>query len=65
LPDGNVKDVAISQSSGYAVFDKDAVNTAEILSPFDKFAPAKNMKEVIISVPVEYSEKAILGGVSP
>ncbi|MCC6758020.1 MAG: cell envelope integrity protein TolA [Candidatus Omnitrophica bacterium] len=65
LPDGNVKDVAISQSSGYAVFDKDAVNTAEILAPFDPFAPAKNMKELTVSIPVEYSEKAILGGVSP
>ena len=65
LPDGNVKDVVIRQSSGYAVFDKDAVNTAEILAPFDPFAPAKNMKELTVSVPVEYSEKAILGGVSP
>ena len=64
LPDGNVKDVAVSQSSGYAVFDKDAINTAEILAPFEPFAPAKNMKELTVSIPVEYSEKAILGGVS-
>jgi pilus assembly protein CpaC len=64
LPDGNVKDVAVSQSSGYAVFDKDAINTAEILAPFESFAPAKNMKELTVSIPVEYSEKAILGGVS-
>ncbi len=61
LPDGNVKNVAVSQSSGYTIFDKDAVDTAEILSPFDPFNPAKNLRELQISVPVEYSEKAILG----
>lgn len=61
LPDGHIKDVAVSQSSGYAIFDKDAVDTAEILAPFDSFVPAKNMKEISISVPVEYSEKAIIG----
>ena len=31
LNDGNVKDVSIKASSGHAVFDKDAVNTAKIL----------------------------------
>lgn len=61
LPDGHIKNVAVSQSSGYAIFDKDAVDTAEILAPFDSFVPAKNMKEISISVPVEYSEKAIIG----
>lgn len=61
LPDGSIKDVAVSKSSGYAIFDKDAINTAEILSPYDRFAPAKNLREIAIIVPVEYSEKAILG----
>ncbi len=64
LPDGNVKNVAISKSSGYAIFDKDAVNTAEILSPYDRFMPAKNLRELVVSVAVEYSEKAILGTVA-
>ncbi len=61
LPDGNLKNVAVNKSSGYAIFDKDAVNTAEILSPYDRFMPAKNMRELEFSVAVEYSEKAILG----
>lgn len=61
LPDGNLKNVVVNKSSGYAIFDKDAVNTAEILSPYDRFMPAKNMRELEFSVAVEYSEKAILG----
>lgn len=65
LPDGNVKTVNVGQSSGYAIFDKDAVNTAEILAPYDHFAPAKNLRQLEINVPVEYSEKAILGTPAP
>jgi pilus assembly protein CpaC len=65
LPDGDVKNVVVSKSSGYAIFDKDAVNTAEILSPFDPFMPAKNLRELIVTVPVEYSEKAILRTFAP
>lgn len=65
LPDGDVKNVVVSKSSGYAIFDKDAVNTAEILSPFDPFMPAKNLRELVITVPVEYSERAILKTFSP
>ncbi len=61
LPDGSVKNVAVNKSSGYAIFDKDAVNTAEILSPYDRFVPAKNLREVVVPVEVEYSEKAVLG----
>ncbi len=61
LPDGNIKNVVVNKSSGYAIFDKDAVNTAEILSPYDRFMPAKNLRELQFSVTVEYSEKAILG----
>ncbi len=61
LPDGSVKDVVVSKSSGYAIFDKEAVETAEILSPYERFAPAKNLRELTVDVSVEYSEKAIFG----
>lgn len=61
LPDGNVREVKVNKTSGRAIFDTDAVNTAQILAPYDPFAPAKNLKEVTITVPVEYSEKAVLG----
>lgn len=60
LNDGNVKDVSIKASSGHAVFDKDAVNTAKILSPYDPLPSDWNSKEISISVPVVYSEKPVL-----
>lgn len=60
LNDGNVKDVSIKASSGHAVFDKDAINTAKILSPYDPLPSDWNSKEISISVPVVYSEKPVL-----
>ncbi len=60
LNDGNVKDVSIKASSGHAVFDNDAVNTAKILSPYDPLPSDWNSKEISISVPVVYSEKPVL-----
>ncbi len=60
-PDGNVKEAKVNQSSGRDIFDKDALNTVQILSPYDSFAPAKNLREITVTVPIEYNAKTVLG----
>ena len=60
LSDGSLSDVEIKESSGYNIFDNDAVNTAEIVSPFAPFPVEMEMDEITVSVPVIYSQKAFL-----
>jgi TonB family protein len=49
-------EVAVSESSGHDIFDKDAVNTAQILAPFDSFPPELELEELIITIPIVYSQ---------
>jgi len=60
LSDGTLNDVFVTEASGYSLFDNDAVNTAQIVSPFDPFPVELEMDEITISVPVVYSQQAFL-----
>ncbi len=61
LSDGTVLDAAVKESSGHEVFDKDAVNTAHILSPFDTFSVDIDLEEIVVTLPIVYSQEAVLG----
>ncbi|OGX08094.1 MAG: hypothetical protein A2Z88_07335 [Omnitrophica WOR_2 bacterium GWA2_47_8] len=56
LKDGTLDEVKVKESSGYPLFDKDAVDTTQILAPFDPFPPELNLQELIITVPIIYSQ---------
>ena len=58
--DGTLGDVRVKESSGHNIFDNDAVNTAEIVAPFDPFPAELEMDELTVSIPVEYSQKALM-----
>lgn len=57
LKDGTLDEVTVKESSGHDAFDKDALNTAQILSPFDPFPPELELNEIILTVPIIYSQK--------
>jgi TonB family protein len=59
LSDGTLQDVDIRKSSGHDVFDNDAKNTAQILSPFDPFPPELDLEEIVVSLPIVYSQKML------
>lgn len=59
LSDGTLQEVEIKKSSGYNVFDNDAKNTAQILSPFDPFPPELDLEEIVVSFPIVYSQKML------
>ncbi len=58
--DGMLKSVVVKDSSGYEVFDQDAVNTAQILSPYAAFPQGLEHDEVSLTIPIIYSLEAIL-----
>lgn len=62
LSDGSLKDVGVKNSSGHEVFDKDAVNTAKILAPFDSFPADIQLEELVVNIPIVYSQDNILEG---
>ncbi len=55
--DGTLGKAEVQESSGHAVFDKDAANTAEIVSPFEPFPVDLEMDEMEVSIPVIYSQQ--------
>ncbi|MCK5214394.1 MAG: TonB family protein [Candidatus Omnitrophica bacterium] len=60
LSDGSLMDATIKESSGYDIFDKDAINTAQILAPFDPFPSEVELEELVVTIPIVYSQEAIL-----
>ncbi|MFH0753746.1 MAG: TonB family protein [Candidatus Omnitrophota bacterium] len=62
--DGSIKSVTVKESSGYPVFDQDAVNTAQILAPYAPFPAGSNVNEVLLTIPIIYSLDAFLKNVS-
>ncbi|MFP4473628.1 MAG: TonB family protein [Candidatus Omnitrophota bacterium] len=60
LSDGTLSDVTVKESSGRNIFDKDALNTAEIVSPFEPFPVELEMKDLVVTIPVVYSQQAML-----
>lgn len=59
LKDGTLANVAIQQSSGYDVFDQDALNTAKMLAPYPPFSSDMDNEDVEVVVPIVYSQKAL------
>ncbi len=57
--DGTLKSVVVKDSSGHDVFDQDAVNTAQILSPYAAFPPGLDEQEVSLTIPIIYSLDAV------
>ncbi len=57
LNDGTLERVSLKESSGHNVFDKDALNTAQIVAPYPPFPPELELKELIITIPIVYSQK--------
>ena len=60
--DGTLNDARIQTSSGYEAFDKDAINTARILAPFSSFPEALKLEELVVTIPIVYSQEAVLEG---
>jgi len=55
LQDGTLAFALIDKSSGYDVFDDNALRTAKNLAPYDKFPSNTAMKEIDVSIPIVYS----------
>lgn len=56
LKDGTLDEIVLKESSGHTVFDKDALNTAQILSPYPPFPPELELNEIVITIPIIYSQ---------
>ncbi|GIW78181.1 MAG: hypothetical protein KatS3mg104_3244 [Phycisphaerae bacterium] len=56
LSDGRLDDVYIKQSSGHEIFDKDALNTALIVSPFAAFPAEVEADQIELTVPIVYTK---------
>jgi pilus assembly protein CpaC len=57
LKDGTLAEATIRQSSGYNTFDQDALNTAKVLAPYPAFSSDMDMDELVVVVPIVYSQK--------
>jgi pilus assembly protein CpaC len=53
--EGALKDVYIKQSSGYDVFDQNALNTAQAVAPFGAFPGDIQREELSLTIPIMYS----------
>ena len=62
--DGSLRDVVIRESSGYDVFDKDAMNTAQILAPYNPFPESITEEQLTVTVPIVYSLDSFLKNVA-
>jgi pilus assembly protein CpaC len=62
LSDGTLNDARVQTSSGHEAFDKDAINTARILAPFSSFPEALKLEELVVTIPIVYSQEAVLEG---
>jgi len=59
LSDGSLNKAAVKESSGQEIFDKDALNTAQIVAPFAAFPAEIDLQEIEISVPITYNQEAV------
>lgn len=57
LRDGTLANVSVKESSGHSIFDEDAVNTAKILAPYPSFSSDMSGEDVMVVVPIVYSQK--------
>lgn len=58
LNDGTLANVSVKESSGHTIFDEDAVNTAKILAPYPPFSSDMPGEDVVVVVPIVYSQKS-------
>jgi pilus assembly protein CpaC len=65
LSDGSLEDVSLKETSGYDVFDKDALNTTRILAPFDPFPKELGLEELVVTIPIVYSQESVLEEATP
>lgn len=59
LPNGQVEDVKIAKSSGFAIFDKNAIQTIEKSAPFDPFPRRIEVPRLIILTKIKYHPNLI------
>lgn len=57
LSDGSLSDVTVRESSGHGVLDKDAINTTQILAPFEPFPPEVELEEIWVTIPIIYTQE--------
>ncbi len=62
--EGTLKDVKVKESSGYKVFDQDAVNTAQILAPYSAPPQSAQSDKTQIVVSIVYSLDSFLKNVA-
>lgn len=62
--DGTLESVVVKESSGYEVFDQDAVNTAQILAPYAAFPSGIEADEMTVIIPIVYSLDGFLKNVA-
>jgi len=60
LSDGSLVDVAVEESSGYSIFDTDAVNTAQFAAPYDPFPGNIALEEIRLTLPIIYSQEEVI-----
>lgn len=54
LNDGTLVDASVKESSGYDLFDNDALMTAKRLAPYSAFPPESSLQELTVTIPLIY-----------
>ena len=62
--DGSLRDAFVQESSGYEVFDQDAVNTAHLVAPYPPFPENSGNEKISITLPIVYSTDKFLKNVA-
>lgn len=62
--DGSLRDAFVQESSGYEVFDQDAVNTAHLVAPFPPFSENLLQDRISVNLPIVYSTDKFLKDVA-
>ncbi len=55
LQDGSLALASVKESSGYEIFDENALNTAKDMAPYASFPPDTDLQELNITIPIVYS----------
>ncbi len=57
LKDGSLADCDLLESSGKDIFDRDALNTAKIVAPFQAFPENLHQEDLILTIPIVYNQR--------
>lgn len=55
LNDGTLANASVKESSGYDVFDDNALSMAKSLSPYSAFPPNLKLQDMTVTIPIVYS----------